>query len=311
MRLVLDMRLPAALVLVFAGASLARAEPRVDNVLVRMTPPGTTGLVGARIDQLAQTDLNKKLLAAQTFTQLDQFAQDSGFDPRRDVREVLYATTANGSVLMARGTFHLTSAPSGATKVPHGSYVIWRHGMGGFCVLDPTLAVAGDMPAVEAALDEWKSGSHTAAQPLLARLALMNPQRQVWGVSTGSANFLADNLPQSPSGLDFSRLFKGLEDTWFQADLSMGLRAEARGATRTEQDASNLRDAVRGMVGLGRLQVPDNQPELLRAWDGITAEQQGRSIAVHVDIPKELADELIDMFNAAPAGSRRQRRAFR
>jgi hypothetical protein len=89
------------------------------------------------------------------------------------------------------------------------------------------------------------------------------------------------------------------------------LRAEARGATRTEQDASNLRDAVRGMVGLGRLQVPDNQPELLRAWDGITAEQQGRSIAVHVDIPKELADELIDMFNAAPAGSRRQRRAFR
>jgi hypothetical protein len=30
-----------------------------------------------------------------------------------------------------------------------------------------------------------------------------------------------------------------------------------------------------------------------------------------VDIPKELADELIDMFNAAPAGSRRQRRAFR
>ena len=89
------------------------------------------------------------------------------------------------------------------------------------------------------------------------------------------------------------------------------MRAEARGATRTEQDASNLRDAVRGMVGLGRLQVPDNQPELLRAWDGITAEQQGRSIAVHVDIPKELADELIDMFNAAPAGSRRQRRAFR
>jgi hypothetical protein len=291
---------------------VAFAEPRVDNVLLRMTPPGTTVLVGVRVDQISQTDFYKKLMAGQTFAQLDQFAHDSGFDPRRDVRELLYATTAGGSVLIARGTFHLNSAPpTGASKVRHGDYEIWRRGMGGFCVLDATLAVAGDMPAVEAALDEWKSGSHTAAQPLLARVSMVNPQSQVWGISTGSAGFLADNLPHSNSGLDFSRIFHGLEDTWFEADLTMGLKADAHGTTKTEQDAANLRDAVRGMVGLGRLQVPENEPELLRAWDGITAEQQGRSITVRVDIGKDLADKLIDMLNAAPPGGRGLRRTFR
>jgi hypothetical protein len=89
------------------------------------------------------------------------------------------------------------------------------------------------------------------------------------------------------------------------------LRAEAHGTAKSEQDAISLRDTVKGMVGLGRLQVPENEPDLLRAWDGITAEQQGRSITVRVDIGKDLADKLIDMLNASAAGGRGQRRAFR
>ncbi len=298
--------------LLVAAASLLCAEPRVDNVLVRMTPPGATTLVGVHIDQIAQTDLYKKLAAGQLFPQLDLFAKESGFDPRRDVKEVLYATTAAGSVLMARGTFHVTSAsPSGVTRLRHGDYEIWRRGVDGFCVLDPTLALAGDVPVIEAALDEWKSGSHTAAQPLLARVTSVNPQTQMWGVSTGSAGFLADNLPRSNSGLDFSHIFQGLQDTWFEADLAAGLRAEAHGATKTEQDAVNLRNAVRGMVGLGRLQVPENHSELLRAWDGITAEQQGRSITLRVDIEKDLADKLIEMINSLSPGGRGLKRTLR
>jgi hypothetical protein len=298
--------------LVFAMACLAAAEPRVDKVLVQMTPPGSTGLLGVRVEEISNTDFYRKLMAGQTFSALDQFAEDSGFDPRRDVRELLFATTRGGGVLMARGTFHTnTPPPPGAVRVRHGEYVIWRRGGNGFCILDATLAVAGNLPAVESALDEWKSGGHNEAQALLARVGAVNPQSQVWGISIGPANFLADNLPRNSSGLDFSHIFQGLEDTWFEADLSAGLRAEAHGTTKTEQEASNLRDAVRGMVGLGRLQVPENQSELLRAWDGITAEQQGLSIAVRVDIGKDLAARLIEMFNAGAPGGRGQKRAFR
>ncbi len=298
--------------LVLVISSLAAAEPRVDKVLAQMTPPGSTGLLGVRVEEISGTDFYRKLMAGQTFSGLDQFAEDSGFDPRRDVREILFATTRGGGVLMARGTFHTnTPPPPGAVRIRHGEYVIWRRGGNGFCILDATLAVAGNLPAVEAALDEWKSGGHNEAQALLARVGAVNPQNQVWGISTGPANFLADNLPRSNSGLNFSHIFQGLEDPWFEADLSNGLRAEAHGTTKTEQEASNLRDAVRGMVGLGRLQVPENQPELLRAWDGITAEQQGRSITVRVDIGKDLAARLIDLFNAAASGGRGQKRAFR
>jgi hypothetical protein len=301
----LAMRTAAAVFGFASFASIALAQPPVDNVLERMVPPGSTSLVCARMDQIKLTDFYRKMLAAQTLPQVDQFARDTGFDPRRDVRELLYVETRRGSVMLARGTFHLNPAGlKGVAKTRHGEYDIWGSASGGFCILDSTLAAAGDVPAIETALDEWKSGGHAGAQPLLARASSVRPQAQFWGVSTGFAGFLADHPPAAGFGPDFSKIFRGLEDTSFQVDLSTGLRAEVHGTAATEKDAANLRDAVRGMVGLGRLQVPENQPELLRVWDGITAEQQGRSILIRADIAQELFDKLIQMLNSSPAAPR-------
>jgi hypothetical protein len=282
----------------FIAVSVAAAQPRVDNVLVKMVPPGATSLVGAHMDLIKTTELYRKLFASQNLPQVDQFARETGFDPRRDVRELLFAATPRGSVMLARGTFHLNTAKlNGAKSLRHGEYEIWGQGSG-FCILDSTLAVAGEIPVVEAALDEWKTGPHTAAQHLLARAAPVNPQSQFWGVSTGAANFLAEHPPGLNSGLDLSKIFRGLEDTWFQADLSAGVRAELHGTAVTEKEAMNLRDAVKGIVGLGRLNVPESQPDLLRVWDGIAVDQQGRSISIQMDIAQGLVDKLIQMLNS-------------
>jgi hypothetical protein len=287
----------------FASLSpaLLSAQPRIDNVLERMVPPGTTSLVGARMDQMKQTATYEKMLASQSLVQVDQFAAETGFDPRRDVRELLYASNGSGGVLLARGTFHLnagTASLKNARRTRHGKYEIVgaARGDGGFCILDPTLAAAGDIPVLEAALDEWASGPHTAAQPLVTRLTGVNPQSQIWGISGGAGNFLADHPPAASSGIDFSKIFRGLQDTWFQADLSTGLKAEVHGMTATEKDAISLRDTVRGVVGLGRLSVPENQPELLKVWDGITVDQVGRSISLRADIPQDLLDRLVQIL---------------
>ncbi len=221
-----------------------------------MVPPGFTSLVGSRMDQIKQTEIYKKMLATQSLTcNLDEFALETGFDPRRDVREILFTTNAQGSVMLARGTFHLNSATlKGAKKIRHGQYDIWGLGASGFCILDSTLAAAGDVPAVEAALDEWTS-AYTAAQPLLARVAGINPQSQLWGISIGTGNFLADHPPAANSGLDFSKIFTSLHDYWFQAGFH-GLRAEVHGTAATEKEAISLRDTVRGHRRTGLSERP-------------------------------------------------------
>ena len=288
------------------AASWMTAAPRVDNVLLKMVPPGTTSLVGARMDVLKTTDFYRKMVAAQKLPQIDKFAEESGFDPRRDVRELVYAEAPEGSVLLARGNFRVNNEllKNGKTT-RHGRYQIVGQGTSGVCILDPTLAAAGEIPAIEAALDEWTSGQHTAAQPLLAHLKTVDERSQLWGFSQGAAGFLANNIPNTNSGIDFSKIFRGLDDTWFQADFSMGLRAEVHGTTATEKDALNLKDAVKGLVGLGRLYTPDQQPELIKLWDGILVEQINRSIVIRADIAQDLIERLIQMLSSVARPSTR------
>lgn len=298
-----------------AGLLLAAsgvAAPRVDNVLEKMTPPDVTALVGARMDALKPTELYRLLLENQKLPGMDQFAAETGFDPRRDVREILFVTTPKGSVLLARGTFRLNAAVlKGVPKTRHGVYDIWNQASAnrtsGFCILDASLAAAGDVAAIEEALDEWTAGAHTGAKALLARADGVSATAPVWGVSAGTASFLTNNLPMMANGVDFTPIFRGLTDVWFEADFSGGLKAEAHGTTAQARDAQNLRDAVRGLVGLGRLSVPESQPELLRLWDGITAEQTGRAIALHIDIAQDLIRKLVEMLGsvARPAGRAR------
>jgi hypothetical protein len=289
---------------IVAAAATAAAAPRVDNVLVRMVPPGVTSLVGAHMDQLLASDLYQKLAAQQKLPQLDQFARETGFDPRRDVREVLLATTGQGSVLLARGAFSLKQGtPPGMKLVRHGQYNIFADtsGTSGFCILDSTLASAGELPVLESALDEWSGGSHKAAQPLLNTVATLNEQTSLWGASTGFAGFLSENLPRAGNGIDFSAVFRGIESTWFSVSVASGFQAAIHGTTATEQDAIALRDTAKGLIGLGRLSVPDGQPDLLRFWDGITVEQAGRSFTLNADIADDLIGQMVRLLSA-PGG---------
>jgi hypothetical protein len=286
------------------AASLCPASPRIDNVLIRMVPPGTTSLVGAHMEQITGSALYQKLMARQKLPQLDQFARETGFDPRRDVREILSATTDDGTVLLARGKFNVKQEPVESLKLlRHGEYNIHVFDQSGFCILDSTLAVAGQIPAVEAALDEWKAkGSHHAAAQLLKSVASLNPQTPLWGVSTGFAQFLALNMPRAGNnGIDFSSIFKGIQNTWFSADVTSGFTGGIHCTTASEQDAMNLRDAAKGLIGLGRLSVPENRPELLKFWDGFAVEQDGRSFALNIDVSGDLIDQMVQMLSA-PSG---------
>jgi hypothetical protein len=284
------------LLLLFASA--LAAQPRIDNVLEKMVPPSATGLVGAHMDQIKQTELYRQTVAVQGFQGLDQFARETGFDPRRDVREILFVTEGNGAVLLARGNFHVNpGVMKNSSRTRVGRYDVWSQGTDGFCILDSTLAAAGNIPAVIDAIKEWTSGAHTGAQRLLGYVSSVNPQFQLWGVSTGSGNFLVDHPPAANTGLDFTVIFRSLQDYWFQADFTSGARAEIHANTHTEKDATNIRDAARGLIGLGRLNTPDNQPELLKIWDGIAVDQQGRSLSIRADIPQTLVDKLVQILN--------------
>ncbi len=165
--------------------------------------------------------------------------------------------------------------------------------------MDKTLAIAGSLSGMKAALDQYIVPQKDATAALLDQARAVSPQFQVWSVSLGGADFLANNLPHEGNAANFGKIFRSLDNTHFQADLSHGLTGTAQGICRTEADAKNLGDAARGLIGFGRLSVPENQPELLRLWDGLHVDQNQRTITITANVPQELIDKLVQFFQGS------------
>jgi hypothetical protein len=239
------------------------------------------------------------MLAQKRLQQLDEFARETGFDPRRDVREFLVASNGKDSVVAARGTFNVR-AFEGMTKSSYKGYSFYTRDRGGVALIDASTAIAGNLPAVRAALDRYKAGERSGPTELLARARQIPPENQLWSVSNGFDSLLTGRIPDSGNAANFGRILRSLENATAAVDLRTGVNGYINGLCRTEPDAKNLGDAARGMVGLGRLSVPDNQPEMLRLWDGIKVDQQQRTIKITVAIPQDLIDKLADMLATEP-----------
>jgi hypothetical protein len=270
---------------------------RVDNVLAQMVPDASTTLVGMRMAQLKATPLFQKMVAQKKLPQLDEFARETGFDPRRDVRDLLLASSGNAAVLLARGNFHVGKIGPLKRTNYHG-FEVWSSGQAGYCILDRTLAAAGPLPVLHASLDQYKSRKPGNAAALLGRARAIPENYQLWVVTSGSGNYVAEKMPK-PGGADVGRILQSLGSVLIEADLRSGLNAQAEGWCGSAQDAKSLADAVRGIVGMGRLNTPENQPDLLRLWDGIKAAQQDRKVTITAVIGQDLIDQLLKQIESS------------
>lgn len=275
--------------------SAETGRTRIDPVLAGFIPPDATMLAGARMDEIRATPIYQKLLAQKRLGQLDDFARETGFDPRKDVRELLVVSSGNDALVAARGTFRI-HAFEGATKTTYKGYTLYTRGPGGVALIDSSTALAGSLRTVESAIDRYKAGERSGPAELVARAREIPPQNQIWSVSNGFGSLLTGRVPDTGNAANFGRILRALENTTSAADLRSGLNGYINGLCRTEADAKNLGDAARGMVGLGRLSVPENQPELLRLWDGIKVDQQQRTVKITVAIPQDLIDKLLEML---------------
>jgi hypothetical protein len=294
------MRLATAL---FLSACALGAQTHPDPVLARLVPPGTVSLLGARMDQIKTTPLYRKMVAVKKLADMDRFASDTGFDPRRDVRELLLASngTQGQSVVVARGNFKINGDFGKVKTWKHGIYVIHGDDRAGWCLLDTTTAAAGPLKGLYAALDHWHSGAPPATPELLQRVEQIPATAQLWAISSGGFN-LPGNFTMRQSGTDFAQIFRGVEETTFYADLRDGLEATLLGDVKTEEDARNLGDAARGLIGIGRLSVPENHHELLKLWDGFHVDQHARHIAITVKVSQDLIDDLVELLQSGEIG---------
>jgi hypothetical protein len=263
-----------------------------DTGLGKFVPGDTIALAGMRMDQVRTTALYQKLRAQKRFSELDDLKNRTGFDPTTDVSELLLATNGKQAVTIARGRFAPTDAD--AKKAAYKGYTLYLHGDGAYALIDGSTAVAGTQAAVRAAIDQFKSGAATpAATALLARVRTLPAPAQIWAVSD-SPEALAGLMSGNAAG-NFGKVFGQIDKLSLVADMSNGLNLVATGDCRTEQDAKTLGDALRGIVGLGKMSVPQGQTDLLRLYDAIKVDQTANAVKVTATFPMDVIDKLLQL----------------
>jgi hypothetical protein len=271
-----------------------------------LVPGDTVVLAGVKMDELRATSWYKKTVAEKPLPELDSFAKDTGLDPRKDIAELLIVSDGAKMAVLTRGKFSQSSIEArlerdGGKRTPYKGLVLIGDEQNAVAFLNSTTAVAGQPAAVRSIIDQ--RGRSTGLSPSLRqKLDSIPAQNQIWVVVTGGFGDAAKAVPRSGNLANLGRVLSMIESLTAGIDLRSGLHASVVGVCRSEQDARSLGDAARGLVGMARLSAPPDDPDLLKAIDGIQVEQQQRTVRLTVAIPQAVMDKNLERFGGS--GSR-------
>lgn len=235
----------------------------VDQELLAMAPPETTLLTGIDVPKVSNSPFGQHVLNG---TGQDRRFHDlmtaAGFDPRRDLQQVLLAGVAgkNGPdsrfALLARGNFDVGKISGAARQkglkvsTVNGITLLTSSTNGGkdmaFAFPHPGIAVTGDLPTVREILGGTSAGS---LDPELSRqVSEVGPGNDIWFATLLSGNAIGNDLPLgggSNQQLFNTQLLRSIKQSsggiQFGSTVSMAIHL----LTGSEADAQSVSDLLR------------------------------------------------------------------
>ena len=287
-------RLVLVLELMLSGCRPHAPEiPAIDLDLVKMVPQDAVMLAGTRMAEVRTTEAYKLFGQNADTPALDRFSRDTGFDPRKDIRELLVASDGKDTVFLARGSFAVTNLTEpDATKSIYRGQTLITHGQWSAAFLDATTVAAGATRAVQSAIDRRRQGGGGIPAAIAERMKTIPKDSQMWIVTLGLSPAVEKAIPERGNLSNLRRLLMSVDSATAGMNLRSGAAVIAEAVCRTDADAKFMHDAFRGLVGMGRLTVPDNEPEMLKFYDAIQISLHERTVRVQASIPMEVLQKL-------------------
>lgn len=294
-----------------APAMMVAADP----TLLRMVMPDAKVVAGIHVEQAKSSPFGKFLLSRMQVDDpgLKSFVSQTGFDPRRDVSEILIASnwqsaTPEGRwLVMGRGTFDLgkiaqAAQANGATILDHQGVTVYQNSQkqqpnapGGLAFLDPSTAVMGDLDSVKAAIDRERSNTPPSAK-LLDKIGDLSSQNDFWFATlVPLAEFsgaIADpNLNSAMKG----NLLAGILEASGGIRLGDTLAVHAETVARSEKDAQALVDVVKFMAGMVQMNRQNNPAaeQAASLIDNLDCKATGTHTTLALAIPESVLEQLV------------------
>lgn len=307
------MRLQPLFLPVILSVSAAFAA---DPALLNLVGPEARMVAGIDVERARDSFLGRKVMEQLNAKdgEFSKFVTMTGFDPRRDVREVVIATpdanTKNSpALILIRGIFdtgriHGFLKTAGIAPVENLGGVDFYtkadvKGDMGFAIVDGSLALAGNKETVRAALQRRAASSPAMTSSTYSKAQSLSQANDIWMVTSIPVAELSNAVPgnkEGPQGMMGGDAFKGIE----QAAMGIHFGAEqmevtAETVSRTEKDATSIADVVRFLSTM--VQMNREKPEvkaLAAALDGMKLTTDARTTTLTISLPVAEIEKMIN-----------------
>jgi hypothetical protein len=304
----------AVLVTGFAGVL-----PAVDQTLLGMVMPDAKVLAGVNVVSAVNSPFGQYILAqmAPKEQEFQTMATMTGFDPRKDLVELLAATNgvpgSNSGVVLAKGTFLVSAITTAATS--HGATVEQYNGAtivtdpnsktpAGIAFLGSSIAVAGPLDQVKAAVDR-QSKAAVIDQNLKDQASALSGTQDAWFVSligppplqlpTGKGGTPVTPIPTNA----LQQIVGGSAGVKFGANVVVTAQATADNAT----DATNIAGMLQFLQNMAKMQA-DKNPQAAELANALTVSATGNTINATFTISQ---DQIQKLTAPHPAAARKTR----
>ncbi|MBV9761848.1 MAG: hypothetical protein JO340_14905 [Acidobacteriaceae bacterium] len=316
--------------LLLAAATLP-AFASVDTALLALLPPGAKLVSGVDFERARSSQFGQFLTSKMNVNNqgLEQFVAQTGFDPRHDIQEIVFASSgpvegASSSsrfAILARGTFDqdrlaATAKSKGLTAQPYRGVSLFidksKHdGPSAFAFLGDGVGVMGDLETVK----QIVSNRQTPTVPdsaLQAEINKVGTDNDAWFVSFLSGGFLANRLSAEVNGessggdnkgaMPQAQALQSVVQSSGGIQFGSTVRLSFDAITRSAQDATSLADVVRffaSMIQMSREKDP-RAGIAASAFDAMNLSTDGDAMHLSLSLPEK---SLEDLVNSAPAGA--------
>lgn len=322
------MRNPFPASLLFVAMSVS-ASAAVDSGLLALVPSGSKIITGIDLQRARSSDFGQYLLRRINAEDQDfqQLAQQTGFDPRRDLQDLVFAS-AEPSVdrknpqfaILARGNFDedrigAAAKAKGAVAQTYQEVELFvnasKHEQTAFAFPEVGVFVFGDIGTVQQIIAN--RSNPTTLDPALQQLVSgAGADNDAWFASLLGGNYLNHHVNSNATQTDripiqaLQSITESSGGVRFGSEIQLSLSA----ITRSQKDAGALADVVRFLANMIQMQAQKPQMSqqanlLVPALSNMDVKIDGNSVHLAVSLPEKGLEQLADSGLGASAGRSR------
>jgi len=277
-----------------------------DPGLVSLAMPDSQVMAGINVEQVTLSPFGQYLLAqAGQFpgAGLQELIETAGFDPRRDLREILVSSNGRpggSAIILARGAFDVPKIleavrASGATiETYKGVPIIQKSKGDSMAFPDSTLAITGDAASVRAAID--RMSAPTAIKSTLAvQVNQLSTTEDAWFVSMAPLSQFQPQPPgvagaaPGPFGM-ISKVQQASGGVKFGVNVVVSLQA----VSQTDQDAAALAAMLKSFAGVGDLFTPgDRYAPAASLLKNLNVTVDGPITKISLSLPEQQLEQIM------------------